>query len=171
MTIKGCHYCFDPSKDHILKRGLIDPYDLSDNPEEWVVLDDYIFWSARYQTEIIIPKWMKTDLSSIPKVLRWFISVNERHRLASLPHDFGYALGKESKLGKDAWDNILYDFCKLQGVGAIKRSLMYTAVKIGGHAAFGKGSDWLIPLTHREFYIKNFPKLNLNLSNDTYKVV
>ncbi len=139
VTILGKEYTFDPKKSQILKRGIIDPYDLSKASNEWVVLDHYILWSHRLQSPIIIPRWFITDLASIPKFARNFISVNERHRLASLPHDFLYVLAGIEKISygrKDA-DKVLKDFCVVMKVPGWKRGLIYSAVRAGGWQYFG----------------------------------
>jgi len=160
-----------PDKDFIIKRGLIDPYTLSDNPDEWVVLSDFIFWSARIQDIVIVPRWMKTDLASIPKIFRSFISVNERHRLPSLPHDFGYSIAGLSH-PRSTWDGILKDFCKHQEVPLWKTFTIWGAVRLGGWLIWNKNkdkdvNDMFIPLEHRKWYKKEFPilKLNTNIPN------
>ena len=161
--IAGQVFNFNPLKDQILKRGLLDTYSLSDKSNEWIVLEDYIFWSARLQTPIIIPRWFVTDLSSVPRGLRWLVSVNERHRLASLPHDLGYAKESGDRHTKHDWDNILKDFCKQQGVSWWKTGLIYASVSMFGGFAYKRGNRVMFaPMEHREWYRDTYPKYNLN---------
>lgn len=135
--------------DQILSRGLLDPYDLSDEPDEWFVLKPYTFWSARYQITIQVPKWMITDLSSIPKPLRWFISVNERHRLPSLLHDCLY--NHPSGLTRKECDNVFKDFCLHFKVPKWKTQLMYYGVRLFGSRYYHKKIKEM-PSEHREYY-------------------
>lgn len=154
--ILGKRYHFDKTKDQLLKRGLLDIYDLSADIDEWVVLEPYIFWSQRLQSEVVIPRWMKTDLASVPKGLRWLISVNERHRTPALIHDFGYGIAGVTQVDRKVWDEVLRDFCKVYDVPSWKSSLIYRAVRLGGSAAFEDNSELLIPVHHREWYREVF---------------
>lgn len=172
MFIHGKEYDFDPTQNHILKRGLLDPYTLSENTNEWVVLEEYIYWSAHLQAPIVVPQWMITDLASIPRVFRFLISVNERHRLASLPHDFGYALGEASYTKRKDWDKVLKDFCVEQGVNWWKTQSIYWAVRSGGWIAWKDVSDRMfIPREHRVWYIENFPELPLKERHGDFLLV
>lgn len=159
MKIEGIDFIFDRSKSQILQRGIIDPYDLSPEPDEWVVLRPYIFWSHRIQEPIVIPKWFITDLASIPKPCRWLISVNERHRLASLPHDLLYTTHWVSRRKSDL---ILSDFCAVQGVSYWKRPLIYSAVRVGGWAAWNNiPRSVYAPSSHQMWYRRQYPGLEL----------
>lgn len=163
---------FDPSKDTILKRGIIDPYTLSPKENEWVVLDEFIYWSARFQKQIVIPRWMVTDLASIPQIFRFLISVNERHRLASLPHDYGYIFAETTEHSRKEWDKILKDFCKQQEVSWWKTQAIYAAVRAGGWWAWRTPAERdFIPLEHREWYVENFPQLVLSTQISEFMVV
>lgn len=171
-NINGVTYEFDKTKDQMLKRGLLDIYDISDKKNEWVVLEEYIFWSQRLQTEIIIPRWIKTDLASVPKGLRWLISVNERHRIPALVHDFGYAIAQQTSVSRNDWDKVLRDFCKVYEVPMWKTNAIYTAVKLGGKIAFEADSELFIPTDHRQWYKNEFDKvIDLDITDGRYKVI
>lgn len=172
MQILGKQYDFDCTKSCILKRGLIDPYDLSPESNEWIVLDEYIFWSHRVMRPIVVPRWFITDLASIPRIFRPLISVNEQHRLASLPHDLIYtiqALGQYGGTRKEA-DLILRDFCELQRVPAVKRYAIYGAVRAGGWAVWKRHEKRMFaPLDHRLWYQKQFAgRLDLDINAGQY---
>lgn len=137
----------------ITRRGIIDPYDLSDQPDEWVVLRQYVFYSRRLQQQIIIPQWFVTDLASIPRIFRSFLTVNDRHRLASLPHDLFYAYGSITRAEADA---VLYEQCIDQGVPKWKAAIMYAAVRAGGWAVWRKRASPFAPVDHREWYAKQY---------------
>ena len=79
-----------------------------------------------------IPPGFKTDFATIPRGLRSFISVNGKHRLAALLHDYLYSVrGWEDR---KKCDRIFLDEMKLAGVKYAKRYSMYWAVR-----AFGGG--------------------------------
>lgn len=163
IVVFGKSYTFDSTQDQILKRGILDPYTISEKTNEWVVLDPYIYWSARFQREIIIPRWMITDLASIPQMFQWLISVNERHRLASLPHDFGYIIASTTLRKRKEWDLILKDFCKQQGVNWWKTQAIYWAVRAGGWYPWKTpGEQMYIPYEDRLWYRERFPNLALD---------
>lgn len=161
----------DKSKDQLLKRGILDTYELHEDPNRWVILDEYVFWSARFQTIIVIPKWMHTDLASIPRGMRWLIGVNEEHRLASLVHDFGYKLGAKSNLSREDWDLLLRDFCIMFSSPRWKFMSMYLAVRCCGAAAWEREEDMMIPMEHRFHYIKALPKLKLSPEDGKYILI
>lgn len=170
----GVTHVVSDSESKILQRGMIDPYDLSDEPNEWVVLKPYVFWSHDIGRVIIVPRWFITDLASIPKIFRSFISVNERHRFASLPHDMLYVLSSigEYNMSRAKADKVLLTFCELMGVPAWKRWTMYLAVRAGAWTLFGKkGKRMFIPSSHRLFYLDSFPELGLRPEDGEYESI
>jgi hypothetical protein len=175
MIILDKQYSFNPGESQILKRGIIDPYDSSPNIDEWVVLDEYIFWSHRLMQPIVVPRWFITDLASIPRIFKPLISVNERHRLASIPHDLIYtlqALGQSTIKRKEA-DKVLSDFCKLQHVSNATRRMIYWAVRAGGWAVWGKTQKRMFaPITHRYWYRSQFSSsLDLDINAGEYLIL
>ena len=84
--------------------------------------------------ELIIPSGTLTDGASIPRPFRWIIGqpLNTRFWRGSLIHDVLY--DQEIGSRSDA-DDIFYDYLKLDGVGKIRRMLMWIGVRI----AFWKG--------------------------------
>lgn len=171
LEILGQEYIFDASRSQVLKWGLFLPYHLADEGGQWVILDEYIFWSHRIQHPLIVPRWFWTDLASIPQWCRSLISVNDRHWLAALPHDLAYvlqALGKNS-FSRSEIDLMLRDFCKVAGVEWWKRNAMYYAVRAGGWMWFNHtGKEMYIPSSHRFWYKDTYPHLNLDLSDGAY---
>ncbi len=152
---------FDPSVSQIVKYGLLDTYDLSSNPSEWIVLDAYVFWSHRIQRGVVVPRWFVTDLASIPKIFRPLISVNERHRYASLPHDVLYSLAGQVGIDKKTSDLIFLDFLNVCKVPYWKKWSMYLAVKFGGRLAWEGENLFYASVFHIEAYAKRHPMLNL----------
>jgi hypothetical protein len=153
ITYEGIDYSVPfPQYDRMVKRGLIDFYELSDDPDEWLVIEPFIFWSARIQKFIIAPRWFTTDLASIPKPVRNIISVNGYHRHAAICHDVLYTLADQGFCTKEEADLVFKDFMKLYRVPAWKQWSMYNAVKLGGRSSWeGKGKVYA-PEGHKQFY-------------------
>lgn len=159
LCFDGQDYTFDPALPSMIKRGIIDPYDASAKNNEWVILEPYIYWSAVLQQVLVIPRWFRTDLASIPAAFRWLISVNERHRLASLPHDLIYTMhccGERTPSRYEA-DAVLLEFCQLMGVTRWKSLAIFHAVRVGGWVTWRKRKrSQFISNAHRGFYIAAF---------------
>lgn len=171
MEILGVEYDFDKTKDRVLKRGLIDPYLLSPRREEWVVIDEYIFWSARYQVAVVVPRWFITDLSSIPRPVRPLIPVNGNHRIPSILHDLGYAFGNESKLTRIQWDILFDDFNKLYGVNFAKRKAMQSGLFVGGWASFNNFRLRLAPMRDRAIIKREITAFDLDINDSELIIV
>lgn len=141
-----------PEYDRVVKRGLLDFYELSDDDFEWLVIEPFIFWSARIQKFIIAPRWFTTDLASIPKRLRSLISVNGYHRHAAVVHDVLYTLADQGVCAKEEADLVFLDFMKLYNVSSTKQFLMYQAVDWFGKSSWEGASKVYAPMGHRKFY-------------------
>jgi len=84
--------------------------------------------------EITIPAGTTTDGASIPRPFRWIVGqpLNTRFWRASLLHDVLY----RDEIGKRAdADDVFLDYLRIDGVGKIRRSLMWLGVRL----AFWKG--------------------------------
>lgn len=165
----------DPSKDQILQWGQYVPYNESDNPEEYVVLHEYVFWSARLESIITVPRWFVTDLASIPKVARIVVTKSGKTKLPALAHDVLYFMhahypDQVTYTRKDA-DLVLEDFCKFRGMSNFISSLVYCGVRIGGSKPFNSAKDAFLPLELRQVYINRFPIMDLNPDNGKFDIV
>ncbi|WP_051299008.1 DUF1353 domain-containing protein [Marinobacterium litorale] len=149
---------FDRLQDQVLKRGRSEIYELSEKKNEFIVLGDWEFWSARVQMNFVVPTWFITDLASIPQAVRSFISVNERHRIPAILHDYLYALNGVglNHYPRKVLDLIFLDFCKLYGVPVIKRHAMYQAVRIFGGSRYNDNDGrFFAPMDDRKWYLEN----------------
>ncbi len=140
--------------DAILQRPLFDVYDEGENA--FVLIKPARFFSARLQRELETPAWFQTDFSTIPKLVRGLISVNERHRMAAVLHDLLYCwrfMGY--RITRKEADLVLLDFCRLLKVPEWKCKVIYLAVRAGGWMYWGKKNK---PVTvkphHRAKYCK-----------------
>ena len=167
---------FNKDVDQILQHGIAVRYYHSDNPEDKVVLKEWVFWSARYQTKIIIPRWFVYDGASVPYFLRSVVSKAGPSEIASLPHDFGYTLAAyhpdEIILDRKDWDLILKDFCEQQGMSWRRRQYTYTAVRSGGYFAYNSPDKmFFCPEEYKEWYRQEYSYLDIPINNGSYKII
>lgn len=105
----------------------------------WLLLSDLDFL---YEECLIrAPKGFISDLASIPKGLRWLISVNEDHRQAAVIHDFLYSKKGEIDFfmfSRAEADEVFLYAMKVSGVSWWKRKLMFRAVRLGGWYRWSK---------------------------------
>jgi hypothetical protein len=102
---------------------------------DWRTLKEVIWYEKDH--EIIVPKGFKTDLASIPKLLRWFVSNDDgRIRSPAIVHDWVYynrgRVGEKLYSRQDA-DNLFYRTLRFLKVSKGKAKLMYYAVRLGGY--------------------------------------
>ena len=83
--------------------------------------------------DVDFPAGWETDLASIPRLVRWIIPVNGKHRLAAILHDRLYEFYVNNGLmsRKDADEYFLCEM-KALGVKRVKRYAMYYAVRAFG---------------------------------------
>lgn len=85
--------------------------------------------------KVTIKDGLLTDGASIPKIF-WSIigcPLNGKYVGSALIHDGLYG---SHKLSKQMSDKLFLDMMKHNGVGKIRRTLMYLAVKFGGSSAY-----------------------------------
>lgn len=131
----------------LLSRTAMDVYD--EGKEDWVLLKDLYIWSHRLQQVIKVPKWFITDLASIPKLARLFLSVNDKHRYAAIIHDWLYRNNAINVTRRQA-DLIMLDIVRISGVPYWKRACIHIALRIGGWTSFRKTKTFhLVPYPYR----------------------
>jgi len=94
-------------------------------------------WSS-YQ-DMGVPVGFKTDLASIPRMARSFISVIEDHMVPAIVHDYLYRETSMAFLGKPFADKLFLTLMEEMGVPKSNRIIMYNAVKFGGKGSYQKG--------------------------------
>jgi hypothetical protein len=105
----------------------IPPLDISETSEEWILTEDCIYQSALWEPRIVVPSGFPTDLASIPRLFRFLIVKNGRHRPAAIVHDWLCRQGLA--FSRVRADKIFREAMKLRGVPAIRRWAMYVAVR------------------------------------------
>ncbi|MBU8921770.1 MAG: DUF1353 domain-containing protein [Bacteroidales bacterium] len=105
----------------------IPPLDIGTKPEQWILTEACIYQSALTPDLIVVRAGFETDLASIPRIARFFIVKNGRHRAAAIVHD--YLCRLKLDFSRVRADKIFLEAMKLRGVPRIRRRLMYWAVR------------------------------------------
>ena len=114
-------------------------------PYQWLLFKRLQYWTnVRGKSELIeIPAGFRTDLASIPRVVRSLIPQNGRHRRPAVVHDYLYRrAGREDS----DWTRLEADQCfleamKVDGVPGIRRRVMYTFVRMFGEYSWNKNVE------------------------------
>lgn len=102
----------------------------------WQLAEDIIYFSPRYQAEIIASAGMVFDLATIPAVGRWIVSNDDyRVRRPAGIHDLlcirrGAGFSRYYTSAEAAL--IFYDALLEEGMGKFKAWMMWAAVRVGG---------------------------------------
>lgn len=91
------------------------------------------------QDDVVIPAGITTDLASIPKLLRSFLSVLNNSVYAAIMHDYYYRNPKDSKAAlvtKEEADCLFYWGMREAGVNRIQAGVMYLGVYLGGKSSY-----------------------------------
>ncbi len=103
---------------------------------KWQLVSPYSYMTLGYI--IIVPAKFITDLASTPKIL-WNIlePFGKGYLKASVIHDYLYSKDCVYQfINREIADKIFLEIMKENGVGPIKRNLMYIGVRIFGKRFF-----------------------------------
>jgi len=111
----------------------IPPLDIANKSEHWVLVGECIYQSDLLgdddkPVKVIVPSGFVTDLASIPRIFRFLIVKNGRHRAAAIVHD--YLVRLELAFSRRTADRIFLEAMKVSGVPKLRRWLMYKAVRL-----------------------------------------
>jgi hypothetical protein len=106
----------------------IPPLDIGSEPEQWVLTDECVYESDIFPRLITVPEGFETDLASIPRVFRFLIVKNGKHRAAAIIHDWLCRLGLEFQ--RSLADKMFLEAMKVCKVPKWRRYPMYWAVAI-----------------------------------------
>ena len=110
------------------------------NGDEWE-LAQQLHYKTLAGEEIVVPIGFQMDLASIPRIFTPIFPVHGKHTRAAVVHDWLYANRGHLPAGeftrKEA-DTVFLEAMKELGVGWLKRSMMYAAVRSGGWLAWGE---------------------------------
>lgn len=108
--------------------------DIDHGKKSWVSGEE-IRWTEKGCT-ITVPAMSRSDLASIPRMLRWIVSNDDpRIRRAAFLHDWLYE--RRGRMGRYTLtrlqcDNMFYRALLSDGVGHAQATAMWLAVRIGG---------------------------------------
>ena len=82
---------------------------------------------------ICVPRNFTTDFASVPRIFWNVIPPYGRHGKAAVVHDYLYATnGLHGRFNRQRCDEIFLEAITVLGVGAIKRQIMFRAVRMFG---------------------------------------
>jgi hypothetical protein len=123
---------------------------LSDGKSWVIVTGDFTYDVGHEGSEdsVRVPRGMVTDFASVPRPVWWFAAPWGTHGHAAVIHDAGYYLQDRSRRDND---RIFLEAMEVLGVGKLKRTLLYLAVRWFGSRAWStnasrnrKRPDWKI---------------------------
>jgi hypothetical protein len=99
---------------------------------KWVLLHELHYQVQGSKDIIVAPRGFVTDLASIPRGMRWFVTGQDETRAPSVIHDYLY----QRRIGERGWaDWVFLVAMKDEGVGLVTRWACYYAVRAFGWAA------------------------------------
>lgn len=119
-----------------IKRGDHEVSYILDRAYRVTAVIDGVFWN------ITVPEGMLTDLASVPWWGRWFAGRVGKHLEAAIVHDFLYIAWQDidGEVDMDAArlfaDRVFLAGMKAAGVGWLRRTVMYSAVRVAGGRLF-----------------------------------
>lgn len=102
----------------------------ADTSDGWVTAHGARF--TGHGVSLVVHDGFRTDFASIPRVLRGVISVNGKHRMAALIHDYLYVYEVGVSVTRAEADRVFLQEMHALGVKRIKRYAMYYAVRLFG---------------------------------------
>lgn len=121
------------------------PDEMQDGRRLAVITEPFAFVHhvGALRVAVVAPVRYETDFASIPTWARWLISPFGRHAEAAVIHDWLYALGETSdRSSRRLADDLFCEALRLLGVDAVRRWLMFLAVRIGGGGAYGQAREF-----------------------------
>ncbi len=116
---------------------------LHPDKNEWILDADLIYLTEK-QELIRVPIGFKTDLASIPRLLRALYPKHGLQTRAAVVHDYLYS-ARNHRYSRLEADTIFYQAMLELGVRKSKAWVMYRAVRMFGGAAYlapSKGASW-----------------------------
>lgn len=72
-----------------------------------------------------VPAGFETDFASVPRMPLAYLYAGGKAPMSAVIHDYLYVT---KKVSKEVADNVFYELLKVEGIGPIRRRLMYQAV-------------------------------------------
>lgn len=121
----------------------LDARELDDGSGEWMLLADLVYQGEK--DRFVVPKGFRTDFTSTPWFLRWFIPRTGKYTKAAVVHDFFYRVRPVVEIGgilekisqRDA-DGIMKRIAKELGTIWIRRKAIYRGLRMFGWLTWNK---------------------------------
>lgn len=85
---------------------------------------------------IVVPAGYVTDFASIPRIFWNILPPTGQYGKAAVIHDYLYSVGSGNRYSRVQADEIFREAMQILGVGTIRRTLMFRAVRLFGWKAF-----------------------------------
>lgn len=103
--------------------------------DEWVVCDPLVWLLVGTDRRLVVPAGFITDLASIPRPFRPFLSPTGKSRRAAIAHDYLYSSNQWSRADVD-------QFLRLalitEGMGEVQARIYWLGVRAGGWLYYNK---------------------------------
>jgi len=96
---------------------------------------------------VVVPANFISDGLSIPRIFQGIFSKSPSYIYAGMLHDFLYRI-RPCKMTRKQCDKLFRVWMKAYNVGAVKRSIIYRAVRIGGRKSWRKQFPQYAPKHH-----------------------
>lgn len=104
----------------------------------WELLSPFTYISRRYGT-IRVPAGFVTDLASIPRLARWYVSRDGDHTKPAIVHDYLYtraSIADYPSITRADADRVFLEALLVRGIRPGLARMMYLAVRAGGWTTF-----------------------------------
>lgn len=106
----------------------------------WLINEPVTYTWMNDMVRVHVPAGFKTDLASVPWCFEWYVNNSDKRiRRPAIIHDYCYrSLGclRHIVLTRKQCDDMFLDALKEEGVGRIKRTLMWLGVRSMGWLAW-----------------------------------
>jgi hypothetical protein len=101
-------------------------------------LQNALVWETWSKAHVVVPPNFKTDLASVPQVLKSLAPSWEETARAGVLHDFAYRIDSTPSFSRQSADETFYEALRAEGVGAFRAWAMYAAVRMFGGGSYHK---------------------------------
>jgi len=120
--------------------------------DEWVLTEDWTFYSERLGQEITVKAGFRSDLDSVPRIPILYSQLKGYARLAAIAHDWLYVTGEitgsvlESDLAgepvdRDTADKVFNEIMRKEGISSLRRWFIYYGVRVFGWIKYRPSID------------------------------
>lgn len=112
--------------------------------DKWVLMKDWYFYSEKYRHPITVKKGFISNLDSVPRLPIIYRALKGHARVSAIVHDWLYVCGRDDNgivISRAIADSIFKELMELEGVGKVRRWLIYQGVNLFGRHFFKPSID------------------------------